>query len=660
MPELVYTVKGLCRVCYTCVRECPAKAIKIMNGQAEIIQERCIACGNCVKVCSQEAKKFIRFETEVIDLLQNSDKRLIACIAPSFPAEFSDIGDYKVLVGMMRKAGFYKVTEVGFGADLVAKEYEKILETSQKTIISSDCPAIVNYVTKYHPELTENLAPVISPMVAMNRVVKNKYGNDKIVVFIGPCVAKKGESDEVDIVMTFSELRNIFQYLGINNKDVEPAEFDEPLAGIGAIFPISRGLLQTMNKNEELGKNDIIAADGHKNFTQALKELSEGQLNTHYLELLCCEGCILGAGMTKKDKRFSKRTKVREYVNKKIQKIDKNKLKKTIDYYQKIIDFDRKFYEDDKRFSDVDEVNIKEILKKLGKTTAKDMLDCGACGYNTCWEFASAVYSGLAEDEMCLPFTIEKLHQTIDNLNITNEKLRTAQQALKQSEKLASMGQLSAGIAHELNNPLGIITMYSNLLKEETEPGTQLYKDIEMIAEQAERCKNIVGGLLNFARKNQVKLMKTNIQKLIEHSLQTIIIPENIEVKTKYNLNDKYFYVDYDQMIQVLNNLEKNAVEAMPDGGILSVTAYENELYFVIEVKDTGVGIPKENLEKIFTPFFTTKPLGKGTGLGLPLVYGIVKMHQGKIEVISANDDSNDLEKGTLFRLFIPKKMIKN
>ncbi|HNV53412.1 MAG TPA: 4Fe-4S binding protein, partial [Tenuifilaceae bacterium] len=125
--ELVHTIKELCRVCYTCVRECPAKAIKIVNGQAEVIPERCIGCGNCIKVCSQDAKVFLLSRMEVKTLLQ-SDAKVAALVAPSFPAEFSEIEDYKVFVGMLRELGFSYVFEVAFGADLVAQKYKGLLE----------------------------------------------------------------------------------------------------------------------------------------------------------------------------------------------------------------------------------------------------------------------------------------------------------------------------------------------------------------------------------------------------------------------------------------------------------------------------------------------------------------------------------------------------
>ena len=122
--QLVFTLKDRCRVCFTCVRECPVKAIKIINGQAEVINDRCIGCGNCVKVCSQGAKIPLRSVDSVFDLLKSNSK-IAACIAPSFPAEFDEVRDHRKLVGMIRKLGFDIVTEVSFGADIVAREYEK-------------------------------------------------------------------------------------------------------------------------------------------------------------------------------------------------------------------------------------------------------------------------------------------------------------------------------------------------------------------------------------------------------------------------------------------------------------------------------------------------------------------------------------------------------
>jgi iron only hydrogenase large subunit-like protein len=267
---LVYTIKELCRTCYTCVRECPAKAIRIVGGQAEVIDERCIACGNCTKVCSQGAKVFLNTTDRVRRLLE-TEPRVAAIVAPSFPAEFADIPDHRILTGMIKAIGFEYVAEVSFGADLVADRYKKLVSESKNFYISSDCPSIVNYVKFYHPGLVDNLAPIVSPMVAMSRVVREKYGKDIKIVFIGPCIAKKAESTEVDEAITFTELRDIMADKGITAQTTNPVDFDQPIGGRGAIFPVARGLLQTAKISDNAITGNIIAAEGRIDFQGALK-----------------------------------------------------------------------------------------------------------------------------------------------------------------------------------------------------------------------------------------------------------------------------------------------------------------------------------------------------------------------------------------------------
>ena len=214
--ELVFTVKNRCKVCYTCVRECPVKAIKIINGQAEVISSRCIGCGNCTRVCSQNAKKFLDTTDETLQLLEGAEIK-VACVAPSFAVEFDDLPDYKHLVGMIKKLGFNYVLEVAFGADIIANEYNKLFSNENEPItISTDCPATTYYVKHYAPELVPSLAPIVSPMVAIVRVAKKIFGANIKTVFIGPCVAKKAESTEVDVVLTFKELRKLFKTQFIN------------------------------------------------------------------------------------------------------------------------------------------------------------------------------------------------------------------------------------------------------------------------------------------------------------------------------------------------------------------------------------------------------------------------------------------------------------
>lgn len=653
IKQLVYTEKEKCRVCYTCVRECPVKAISISNGQAEVIDKRCIGCGNCTRVCSQGAKVYIKFIDEISALFADKSKKTAAIVAPSFPAEFEEITDYKIFVGMLRKIGFDYVAEVAFGADMVASEYDKILENpNSPPSISSDCPAIVYYVEHYYPELVPSLAPVVSPMIAMNRIMKKKYGDDINIVFIGPCVAKKAESDEIKFVITFAELREIFSIFNITPNNVEPFEFDPPRSGKAAIFPISRGLLQTVKVTKEMAEEKVIVAEGRHEFREAINEFAKGLLNQH-IELLCCEGCIMGPGTSLHGKKFVRRNRIQKYVQQKLKNFNAEEWEQWVKEFSEV-DYTQKFAAKDRRIDRPDENLIKETLEKMGKTTKQDMLNCGACGYESCEEHAIAIIQGLAEIEMCLPKTIEKLHKSIQDLNISNSSLANAQEALKQSEKLATMGQLSAGIAHELNNPLGVITMYSNILLDEAKEDDPVRQDLQLIAEQAERCKKIVKGLLNFARKNQVYLTEANMQQFVQKSIESVIKPENIIIEFIQNIKNPNAFIDIDQMMQVLTNLEKNAVEAMPKGGKLTITLSDDENQISIAIQDTGTGISKENMDKLFTPFFTTKTMGKGTGLGLPLIYGIIKMHKGQITVTS-NDNPDKGITGTTFTVTIPR-----
>lgn len=649
---LVYTIKELCRTCYTCVRECPAKAIRIVGGQAEVIDERCIACGNCTKVCSQGAKVFLNTTDRVAKLLE-SETKVAAIIAPSFPAEFSDIPDHRILNGMIRALGFEYISEVSFGADLVADRYKKLVTDSSNFYISSDCPSIVSYIKFYHPGLVDNLAPVVSPMVAMSRVMRHKYGDDTKIVFIGPCIAKKAESSEIDEAITFTELRDMLADKGISSENILPSDFDKPVGGRGAIFPVARGLLQTAKISDNAITGNIIAAEGRIDFQGALKEFEAGLIKNQHMELLCCEGCIMGPGLSKNGKQYNRRSLVSTYANNKMLNIDQDDWQKSFNEFAEL-DLSMRHKPAEPMVEELTEKDVNDVLIKMGKKTKKDKLDCGACGYESCVEHAIAIKKGLAEVEMCLPYTIEKLHKSVKDLALSNEKLSSMKQALKQSEKLAHMGQLSAGIAHELNNPLGVVIMYSNILLDEAKADDPVREDLKLIVDQAGRCKKIVAGLLNFARKNQVNHQQVSIKELVNHSLESLIIPSKVRINISDKTTNPEAQLDSEQMMQVLTNLIKNAFDAMPEGGSIEIELEDTLSDVIIILSDTGTGIKEEDRAKIFEPFFTTKSIGQGTGLGLATAYGIVKMHKGQITAESNTDPAKG-PTGTSFKIVLPR-----
>lgn len=649
--QFIYTVKDRCKVCYTCVRECPAKAIRIVNGQAEIIPDRCIVCGNCVKVCSREAKMF-SFAIDRVKKLLNGPEKVAAIVAPSIAGEFIDISNYQKLVGMVRALGFDFVNEVAFGAELVAHQYKLLLHENRKqTYISTSCPAIVSYVEKHHPQIIKSLAPIVSPMIATAQVLHEMYPDNLKVVFVGPCIAKKGEASlsqfkgMVHEVISFTELRRMFNEKKITQDGVEPSEFDPPIAGKGSVFPISGGMLQTVDLEEDFLNGEIVVAEGRQDITEVLREFEEGYLEAKLFDLLCCNGCINGPGMSNRHQFFLKRKNISNFAKRQFDRLEPGEWEKNMEKYSKI-KLDRYFIADDQRFSsNISEEEINRVKEKLGIKSQDDELNCMACGYETCHEHAVAIIKGIAETEMCLPYTIDKLHEYIKELDVSNKMLASTQAALKQSEKLASMGQLAAGIAHEVNNPLGVVIMYAHLLLDEIEPDSPYYRDLKLIVDQADRCKKIVGGLLNFARKSKVNIEETKIRSLIKNSLKAVVMPENVDLKIEMHTHTTEIGCDHDQMVQVFSNLFKNALDAMPAGGELMVRVEDDNNSpdgVIITVKDTGTGISPENMDRMFEPFFTTKEDGKGTGLGLPIIYGIVKMHKGNIKV----ESNNNPEKG--------------
>jgi two-component system NtrC family sensor kinase len=243
------------------------------------------------------------------------------------------------------------------------------------------------------------------------------------------------------------------------------------------------------------------------------------------------------------------------------------------------------------------------------------------------------------------------------SFNSMVETLRQTQQELLHKERLASMGQLAAGVAHEINNPLGTILLFSDVMYKEAPQDDPRRGDLKMIINETTRCKNIVADLLNFARQQEVLAQETDVHALLEKVVEGVRLQpifEGVEIVRQFSPALPTIQADPAQLQQVFVNLLNNAAEAMEEGGTITLaTRPVNSQWIEIKVSDTGCGIPEENLDKLFTPFFTTKALGKGTGLGLSIVYGIIKMHRGQIAVQS------QVGQGTIFTVTLPVQLPK-
>lgn len=540
MSKLFSIDERTCINCYACVRVCPVKAIEVKAGQnyARIIDSRCVGCGSCLNICPVNAVSYKSSKKEVLEILKG-DEPVAAICSPSISGEFADITDYRKFVQMIKQLGFTYVCEVTFGVDLVAREYKKLFEDFKgKYFITSMCPVVVSMVEKYHPEIAQNLAPIISPVVATAMAVRKEYGSNVKVVLIGPCIQSKEEiklyDDErrIDENLTFVELRELFEEFNIKESNLEYSEFDEPIGYKGSLFPIGRGILQAVDISEDLLTGTVISTNGPNNTLQALDqfETSIDLINRHF-NLFYCEGCLMGPGTSRGGKKFIRRTMVVNYANKRLKTFDREKWEKNI-AKNSLGNFSRSFTIDDQRLPTPNEQKLEEVLKVIDKEFVGRDSGCEACGYSSCYDFASAVASGLAHTDMCLNFTLKKRQEYIKTLQATNEKLAKTQEALRESEKKARTEQEAAREATEtitamlkkLPSAVVLIDKRMKILQ-----SNQSF--IDLLGDDALEINEIIPGLVGADLKT---LLPYNI-----HNLFTSVLQNNTDI-----LNRDVMYKD--------------------------------------------------------------------------------------------------------------------
>jgi iron only hydrogenase large subunit-like protein len=316
-----------CNLSYACVRVCPVNAIKVEahKDYPEVMLNACIGCGHCLKVCSSGAVSYRSSKEETKSLL-NSPGRTAAICGPSISGEFHDITDYRKFVEMIRALGFDLVLEASFGVDLVARKYRELFSDFKgKYYITSNCPAIVSFIEKFHPELTDNLAPIMSPMIATAKVIRKKYGQDIKVVYIGPCLETKREGKKynddrrIDSTLTFTELRELFAEFNITEKKVEFSDFDPPIGNKGSLYPISTGILEAAGIDQNLLSGNVITAEGRNNILEAVRQFEKNidTIRKHF-NLFYNEGCIMGPGTSRGGDKFRRHALVVDYAKKRL------------------------------------------------------------------------------------------------------------------------------------------------------------------------------------------------------------------------------------------------------------------------------------------------------------------------------------------------------
>lgn len=402
MNKPIYTEKTECQDCYKCVRECPVKAIRVVDGSAQVMPDACILCGRCTEVCPVGAKK-IRDDLKDAMKLLKSKKQVFVSLAPTFRTEFNGLAQERLIAAIM-SLGFAGVSETALGAQVVSASCAQLLHDSEHPLlISSACPSVIHLIEQYYPHLVPLITPVVSPLQAHTRLLKETYGNDIGVVFIGPCIAKKNEADNsFDVALTFSDLRRWINIRGISWDSLpSTAGFVPHAAQEGGLYPIDGGMIEGIKLCEPPENTLYMSFSGVKAIVEAFDELDPKSFDQPvFIEVLACQGgCVNGPGVSNRGATAVKRYKVHSLTP----APDRDQLSPTLD-----ITAQYRNREITKTMHS--KAEIAGALLRIGKKRKDDELNCGGCGYDTCKEFAAALIEEKAEPAMCVSY-LRKLAQ---------------------------------------------------------------------------------------------------------------------------------------------------------------------------------------------------------------------------------------------------------
>lgn len=431
----IYTEQTECQDCYKCVRECIPKAIRVEDGHAQVVPDRCVLCGHCVAVCPVGAKR-VRNDLPRAQALLTRARRVYVSLAPSFVSEFPRT-DPEILIMALEQLGFAGVSETALGAQVVSARLAADLEENPAALrLSTACPTAVELVRKYYPQHVEKLTGVWSPLQTHAAMLKHAFGEDIAVVFVGPCIAKKREADQtpelVDVAITFEDLKRWLDEAGVDlgtGDDVSarvvaddaasadgtaPATHAPPTHGStasrfvparaeeGAIYPLEGGMVATMKRNCPVTDAEYMAISGLDSVNSALEELDELAPDSPvFVELLACDGgCINGPRSKSAGGTILKRHQVLRRAE-----YERAEYPRRTD-----VDISCSFHATAVTACDYGTREIRTALRRVGKYDTADELNCGSCGYETCRDFAVALLENRAEQTMCAGY-MRKLAQ---------------------------------------------------------------------------------------------------------------------------------------------------------------------------------------------------------------------------------------------------------
>lgn len=468
---MVYTNNN-CIGCNKCIGSCPTLLANVASiGHINVNPDACIECGDCFDVCKHEARDYID-DTDIFLADLKKGKKYSVIVAPAFIANYPK--DYKKIFGYLKQLGVVDIYPVSFGADITTWAYIKyIKQTGQTGLISQPCPAIVNYIEHYQPELIKQLMPIHSPMLCEAIYLKKYQNVSEDLVFLSPCIAKKDEITDsntkgfVKYNVTFKKLMN-----EIRGKYVTAPECEETVAyGLGSRYPHPGGLKE--NVNFFLGSVPVLQVEGEHEAYRFLDSYVNRTTDKPFLVdiLNCQKGCLRGTGTDETIDDVAVELAINEMNNlvsdKPVKKV-RSKIKRGLSPWNSSLSYDARWQAFDNQFADLNlddfkrgytnkAISVKKanrteeetIYKSMLKETKEDRcVNCSCCGYSSCADMVSAIHNNVNIKENCIYYNkkvadlerqeVEKMHQeNIQEQEIHNQKLR---------DVVSQFGLLNSGV----------------------------------------------------------------------------------------------------------------------------------------------------------------------------------------------------------------------
>lgn len=434
-------VEAQCHNCMRCVRACPVGAMTYVHNEPTIAAEECILCGRCYVACPHEAKSLITELAQVQKWL--AEKRpVILSVAPSFAAVWPKLSSLeKILIDR----GFAHIEETARGAAVVSKAYANLIaQAEMKNIISTSCPAINTLIEKEYGDLVGYMSPVVSPIIAHGRMLKEKYPDAKIV-FLSPCIAKYKEIEDARFQGSIDAcigMEEIIAWIQADLKESEKDEWSDFQDSVSRIYPTSGGILHTLAPSDHY---KYIAVDGVGRVKSLLESMRKDHLEGYFVEVNACRGSCMGGPLLSHfmHNEWVGESRIRKNMDE--TKILPGPLPVDVTAVWKKEDIYRPVHTEE-------EINDEMIA--MGKTSPDKVHDCGACGYESCRLKAIAVLDGKADPRICMPEALERAQSLA---SVVNENTPNGIIVFDANLKVREMNPAARKqLAYEMVNPTGL------------------------------------------------------------------------------------------------------------------------------------------------------------------------------------------------------------